>query len=158
MVDTGDWQKLANALRELHRTLLEHARRDYERDLVVTLNPGEFLQLLTSHAKFAWLRSLSELMVDIDLIHDAEPGQREELASAVRAAVEQLITNSRDPVDPFAQHYWAYVHDDPHVAMAHAGVKQAIKPWPRPEKDDAASLLHERHRLAEKARHLSRRG
>ena len=157
MVDAVDWQKLANALRELHRTLLERARRDYERESVVTLNPGEFLQLLTTNADFAWLRSLSELMIDIDLVHDAAPLHRDEIATAVRAAVEHLISNTRDPVNLFAQHYWPYVHDDPHVAMAHAGVKQAINAWPRPDKNDTASLLHERHRLAEKARHLSKR-
>jgi len=157
MIDAVEWQKLANVLRELHRTLIEHARRDYERDLVVTLNPGEFLQLLTTNADFAWLRNLSELMVDIDIVQDAEPGQRDEIASAVRAAVEQLISNARDPINLFAQRYWPYVHDDPNVAMAHAAVKQAINAWPRPGKSDTASLLHDRHRLAEKARHLTKR-
>jgi hypothetical protein len=158
MADVADWQKLANALRELHRTLLEHARRDYERELVVTLNPGEFLQLLTTHEDFAWLRSLSELMVDIDLVRDAEPVDKDEIAAAVRGAVELLVAKTRDPVSLFAQHYWPYVHDDPNVAMAHAAVKQALSAWPRPPMEDAASLLHERHRLAEKARHVSRRG
>ena len=157
MVSAGDWQKLANALRELHRALLERARRNYERKSVVTLNPGEFLQLLTTHDDFAWLRSLSELMVDIDLVHDAEPADRDEIETAVRAAVELLITKTRDPISVFAQQYWPYVHDDPNVAMAHAAVKQAVSAWPQPQSDNAASLLHERHRLAEKARHLSRR-
>ncbi|MEO7729044.1 MAG: hypothetical protein ABIS45_17465 [Burkholderiales bacterium] len=157
MVDTGEWKRLANALRELHRTLLENARREYEREHAVALQPGELLQLLAAPADFAWLRSLSELMVDIDIVHDADLQQRDEFAAAVRGAIEQLISNTHDPVSVFAQRYWPSVHGDPHVAMAHAAVKQLLGGWPRPVKNDTASLLHERHRLAEKARHLVRK-
>jgi hypothetical protein len=160
MTDTTDWQKLAGALRELHRTLMERARRDYEREHKVTLSPAEQLQLLATDPFFAWLRGLSELMVDIDLVHDAEPLVLAEIAPAVRAAVEHFIAapNPPAPGDAFAQHYWPYLQDDPHVAMAHADVKRTLVSWPRPQKTDAASLLHERHRLAEKARHRTRKG
>ena len=157
MTDTADWQKLANALRELHRTLLECARRNYEREHAVALTPGELLELLTTHAEFEWLRGLSELMVDIDLVRDAAQLHRDEVADAVRAAVEHLLSNAPEPSGAFAQHYWPYVHADPLVAIAHAGVKQAIAAWPQPQAGDASDFLHERHRLAEKARHLSRR-
>jgi hypothetical protein len=98
-------------------------------------------------------------MVDIDLIGDAQPAIVYELTPAVRAAVEHFISvpKTAESTHLFAQHYWPYVQDDPHVAIAHAAVKQALNAWPPPENDDAASLLHERHRLAEKARHLARR-
>jgi hypothetical protein len=149
-----EWQKLASALRELHRALMERARRDYERTHGAVLSPGELLRLLTTDAYFEWLRGLSELMVDIDVVSDAEPALIQEMATAVRAAVEHFISAPKIPASShaFAQHYWPYVQDDPHVAMAHAGVKRALEGWPRAETDDAASLLHERHRLAEKAR------
>ena len=160
MTDTADWQALASALRELHRALMERARRDYEREHKVTLSPVEQLRLLTTDAFFDWLRGLSELMVDIDLVHDAEPLTVAEILPAVRVAVEHFITLPKPPEssDAFAQHYWPYLQDDPHVAMAHAGVKRALESWPRPQKTDTASLLHERHRLTEKARHRIRRG
>ena len=97
-------------------------------------------------------------MVDIDLVHDAEALALAEISPAVRAAVEHFIAppDPSEPGDAFAQHYWPYLQDDPHVAMAHAGVKRALESWPRPQNTDAASLLHERHRLAEKARHRTR--
>jgi hypothetical protein len=50
------------------------ARRDYERDNAVVLSPGEFLRLLTTDPYFEWLRGLSELMVDTDIV--AMPSQR----------------------------------------------------------------------------------
>src|SRR5262249_55131935 len=86
-----DWQKLANALRELHRMLIERARRDYEREHSVTLNPGKLLQMLTTDAHFAWLRELSELIVDLDLVRGAAAAHQDEVADAVRAAVEHVI-------------------------------------------------------------------
>lgn len=157
MSQPADWQNVANALRELHRALMERARRDYEREHVKIANPGELLQLLASDPYFSWLRSLSELMVDIDVVRD-DAAMRNELASAIRPAIEHLITVPATPESSgaFAEHYWPYVRDDPHVAMAHAAVKQAIASWPKPDQPDAATQLHERHRLAEKARHRER--
>jgi hypothetical protein len=158
VADNPDWQKLASALRELHQTLLERARRDYERDRGIAVNPGQLLQLLATDPYFAWLRSLSELMVDIDMLREAGPALMDELSSAVRPTVEHFLSppKTAPATGSFAERYWPYLQDDPHVAMAHAGVKQAIAAWPMPENADAASLLHERHRLAEKIRHRPR--
>ena len=160
MTDTADWQKLAGALRELHRALMERARRDYEREHRVGLSPVEQLQLLATDPFFDWLRGLSELMVDIDLMREAESQVLAEISPAVRAAVEHFIAppHPLESGGAFAQHYWPHLHDDPQVAMAHADLKRALESWPRPHNMDAASLLHERHRLAEKARHRTRKG
>ena len=160
MTSRTEWQQLAGALRDLHRTLAERGRRDYEREHLVVVEPGNFLQLLTTDAHFEWLRPLSELMVDIDVIGDAQEQVLEEYSGAVRAAVEHFITppTGADSGDAFAQRYWPYVREDPLVAIAHAGVKRALASWPLPENADAASRLHERHRLSEKARHQTRKG
>jgi hypothetical protein len=158
MADQADWQRLTSSLRELHRALLERARRDYEREHPVVVNPAELLRLLTTSPYFEWLRGLSELMVDIDAVCDSGPQLMDELSTAVRPAVEHFIAVSKEsePGNAFAQRYWPYVRDDPHVAMAHAGVKRVLAVWSRPAQEDAASLLHARHLLTEKARHRTR--
>ena len=156
MAEAVDWQQLANALRELHRTLVETARREYERAHLVELSAGELLQRLTSDAEFAWLRGLSELMVDLDLVHDAAPPDQADIEPAVRAAVEHLLSNAQSPAGAFAQRYWQYVHDHPQIAMAHGAVRQALSAFP-PAQPDTSTMLQERHRLAEKARHLAKR-
>ena len=153
MASESDWNKLASTLRELHRTLMERARRDYERQHALVLTSGELLQRLTTDPAFEWLRGLSELMADIDLARDADPQVAAELAAAVRAAVEHFVTPPASaPGDAFAQRYWPYVQDDPHVAMAHADVKRALDAWPRPQKRDAAGRASERQRLADTVR------
>jgi len=156
--DRPDWQTLATALRDLHRALVERARHDYQREHQRMVEAGELLQLLTTDPYFDWLRALSELMVDIDMVRDADSGLMQELATAVRPAIEYLLIPpaTADGSHSFAERYWPYVQDDPRVAMAHGAVKQAIATWPKADAADAATLLHERHRLAEKARHRSR--
>ena len=151
-----DWQALARALRELHRALVECAQADYLREHGVggDVTPGELLRLLTSHPYFEWLRSLSELMVDIDLIR--ESADHEELArsGAIRAAVEDLVTPpvlSETP-SPFGQCYWPYVQNNPHVAMAHGELKRVLSTWPAAESADRASLSKHRSNVSQRAR------
>jgi hypothetical protein len=129
MADAAAFDALARALRELHRTLMERARRDYERERLTVVSPGELLTLLTTAQEFAWLRELSELMADVDIVSDTDMAERDDALHSVRPAVDHLF-GTPEAHTPFAQRYWTYVHDDPHVAMAHAGVRQALKAFP----------------------------
>jgi hypothetical protein len=158
MADQADWQRLADSLRELHRALMERARRDYEREHPGELKPAELLQLLATSPYFEWLRGLSELTVDVDAVRDSGPRLMDELSTAVRPAVEHFIAvpKESEPANAFAQRYWLYVRDDPNLAAAHASVRQALAAWSRPVQEDAASLLHARHLLTERARHRAR--
>ena len=156
MANHSRWIELGRALRELHQALVERARGDYLRENLITgdIGPGELLRLLTTDPFFDWLRSLSELMVDIDLIGEhAERAAQDDTAAAVRGAVEFFVIPpaSAEAPHPFAQRYWPYVQDSPHVAMAHAAVKRALADWPAPEMRDRASLMKHRRWLAERA-------
>src|SRR5215203_1885597 len=96
-MDITEWDALRRALRELHRVLVERASRDYvfERQRLAQPDPGELLQMLTKDPAFAWLRGLSELMVDIDVARDDAPN-RDQLAPRMRAAVERFILAPAD--------------------------------------------------------------
>jgi hypothetical protein len=146
---------LGSALRTLHRALVNRARQSFEQERHAVLGAGEWLQLLTSDPHFAWLRSLSELIVDIDVFLEADPAPNDDEASVVRAEVQRLIapvTNAATDAD-FASHYWEYVHADPQVAIAHGEVRQALDRLPRVTDVDEAQILHERHRWSEVRRH-----
>lgn len=158
MADSSVWQDLSRSLRDLHRVLMERARREHERDRGVPLDPGRLLRLLTSDPEFDWLRHLSELMADIDAMSDAEPQDREAIAAAVRAVVEHMISPPAAPdgEDPFTSRYWPQVQADPEVAMAHAQVRRALGAWPAATKGAAAAARDSRRRLAEQAREQAR--
>ena len=146
---------LGNGLRNLHRALVAHARHDFEQQRGAVLGAGELLQLLTSDTHFAWLRSLSELIVDVDVFLEADPAPTDDETSAVRAEVERLIAPAKPsaPEPDFARRYWQSVHEDPQVAIAHGEVRQALDRLPRPSDVDEAQVLHQRHRWTEMRRH-----
>ena len=152
MATSSDFDRLARALRELHRVLMLRARREHERVTLTVVSPGELLKLLTTAESFAWLRELSELMADVDIVADGSGDAREAASGAIRPAVEHLL-GTPDSQDAFAQRYWPYVHDEPHVAMAHAGVKQALNAFP-PGAGDVPRADRRRH-LAEQASALA---
>lgn len=154
---------LGGSLRSLHRVLVERSRRDFERQRHAILGAGELLKLLTSDAHFAWLRELSELIVDLDIFLDVDPAPGDDDAAAVRMEVERLLAPppgvTADAVsaptasDGFGAHYWPYVHDDPQVAIAHGEVKQALARLPNPRDVDEAAVLHARHLFREARSH-----
>jgi hypothetical protein len=154
---------LGASLRTLHRVLVERSRRDFERQRHAILGAGELLKLLTSDAHFAWLRELSELIVDLDIFLDVDPVPGDDDAAAVRAEVERLLAPPPGMVigavpgpaaaEGFGARYWPYVHDDPQVAIAHGEVKQALRRLPDPRDIDEAAMLHARHLFREARSH-----
>ena len=146
---------VAQALRSLHRVLAERVRRDVEAERQTVIQPGAWLSMLTGDPQFAWLRSLSELIVDVDVFLEADPAPADDDAASIRAEIERLLAASSVPgaQTEFAEHYWRYVHDAPEVAVVHGEIRQAIDRLPVPADVDEGDALHERHRWAEAHRH-----
>ena len=149
----SEWNALARSLRHLHLALLQRARSDYMRDQGISdeIGPGELLMLATRDPAFDWLRSLSELMADIDHFRDApEAANDPAVRAAVRVAVEGLLKppDPKESGTPFAQRYWTSVHEEPAVTMAHAAIRQALQTWPQPAGADAGTLAEHRIRTS----------
>lgn len=142
----ADFPHLAVSLRGLHRALMERARDDYEQQRGVKLGPGQLLHLLVTDPHFSWLRALSEVMVEIDVIAEGDASLRDEAAGAVRAVVENLLAVAKpgDTTSPFSDRLWPYVREDPHIAMALADVKRALKSWPAAAKIDTSAWMDQR--------------
>jgi hypothetical protein len=152
----NDWNTLARSLRHLHLALLQRAQIDYAREHAVAepIGPGELLMLVTRDPAFEWLRSLSELMADVDQFRDVPETARDPaLRAAVRAAVEGLLTppGNEQSTTPFAARYWSYLHVDPAVTMAHAAVRQALQSWPAAEASGGGTLDEHRRKMPRKS-------
>ena len=65
-MDRTTIDRLHGRLLELHKLLLDATRADYEREHGRIPNPGAYLQLVIQHERFAWLRPLSGILVEID--------------------------------------------------------------------------------------------
>jgi hypothetical protein len=108
-----------DALLRLHKALLESERVGYERAKGRIGSSQEFLQLALQHEWFAWLRPVSELIVQIDELLDGEHPMTDELASAIVERTRTLLTDGQAP---FGRRYHELLQRDPGVLVAHGGV------------------------------------
>src|ERR1700757_735653 len=89
--------EVASALREVHRALVQATRKSYEREVGHPAgSPGQMLKLLTEDPYFAWLHTMSELIVDLDslLTQELLPGGT---VAAVRMEIDRLTQAGDSP-------------------------------------------------------------
>jgi hypothetical protein len=108
-----------DALLRLHKALLESERLGYERANGRIASSQEFLQLALQHEWFAWLRPVSELIVQIDELLDGEEPVTDERGSVLVERTRTLLTDGQAP---FGRRYHELLQRDPSVLVAHGGV------------------------------------
>jgi hypothetical protein len=150
---------VARALRSLHRVLAERVRRDVEAREQTVIMPGQWLSRLTGDAEFAWLRTLSEMIVDLDVFLDADPAPADDDVASIRADVERMIAPTSVPgtESEFSSQYWHYVLEEPQVGIVHGELRQALDRLPQPRDVDERDALHERHAWTAARRRRQRR-
>jgi hypothetical protein len=117
---------LRNELLTLHKVLLDDAKAAYEMDRGRVGTNANLLQLVISDPWFAWLHSLSELIVRIDelLRKDAPVGEAD--AHVLMGEVERLLTASESG-EGFQKRYYEALQRQPAVVLAHAEVRRTLK-------------------------------
>jgi hypothetical protein len=118
---------IRGALLHLHKTLLERERDAYERGHGKIGSSYEYLNLVMHNPSFAWLRHLSELIVQIDEALDAGERASEATAGALIQQSRLLLTpNEAGP--EFQRKYYASVQESPEVVLAHAEFARLLGP------------------------------
>jgi hypothetical protein len=116
--------KLRNSLLSLHKTLLDREQANYER-ANGPARGGQLLQLVISHEQFAWLRSLSALVVSIDEALDEPESISSENARKLVDEVRLLLT-PLETGNVFQRNYHAAIQSDPAVAAIHGELISAL--------------------------------
>ena len=111
-------------LTRLHKLLLDRERRAYERQHGV-VNPHALLQLVLHDARFAWLRSLSMVMAQIDAAVDAEDAISGEDVQRAFREVYRLLKSGDSGT--FQEKYRDALQDSPDIVMAHAAVSEMLR-------------------------------
>ncbi|MGH9969054.1 MAG: hypothetical protein ACREBG_14805 [Pyrinomonadaceae bacterium] len=112
-------------LLRLHKTLLESERESYERERGRVDNSYHVLKLVMHDPRFAWLHSLSELIVRIDEMLDAEEPPGEGDANSVIEETRTLLTPS-EAGGEFQMKYFAALQQSPDIVLAHAEVVRVL--------------------------------
>jgi hypothetical protein len=114
-------------LLHLHKTLLDYERETYERQNDRIENAYEVLRLVMHDPWFAWLHSISELVVSIDEMLDAdEPPAAADIEAVIKQA-RQLIVPSETGTE-FQQKYFAALQNSPDAVLAHADTVRVLGP------------------------------
>ena len=118
-------QELRDALVDLHKALIDSERVVYETKVGPIKSPHHFFQLVSNDPWFAWLRSVSQLIVAMDEALDAdEPLTSDSVDMLMNESVFLLLPAERG--GEFGERYMAALQRDPHVVLAHAKVAKRI--------------------------------
>ena len=107
----------------LHGVLLEREKTAYE-SRHGTVTPPELLRLLLGDDRFAWLRSLSQLIARIDEAVDDDTPEIGAVAGDFVRETSDLVRSGGS--DAFATKYAAALQESPDVVMAHAEVVKLL--------------------------------
>jgi len=122
-LDESLLRELRGTLLHLHKTLLDWQRAEYELDRGV-MPAMQFLQVLLNDEAFAWLRSMSGLIVQIDEALEAkEPDE---------IPVGPIVAEARRLVSPpagsvYAERYHAALQELPEAVLTHGGLVTLLK-------------------------------
>ena len=116
---------LRRALLHLHKALLDSERAAYEQ-VHGSASSGELLQLVLNHEQFAWLHSISELIVRIDELLDADEPVTTNDAGILLAQTRALLKPSETGND-FERRYYAALQREPAVVLAHREVTKILQ-------------------------------
>ncbi|MDU6410069.1 MAG: hypothetical protein E6560_03755 [Yersiniaceae bacterium] len=118
---------LSAVLRRLHKTLVENEMAHFG----PAGSAFDQLQLLTSHPQFAWLRQISEILVEIDeRLDDKEQPADAAAVQAYKTLIERQLTPDPEAQTEFQQKYLSALQDSPTVAMAHGELRRQLAALP----------------------------
>jgi hypothetical protein len=121
----GRLGEVRRALLRLHKVLLEAERASYERGRGSVGGSGEFLQLVINDPWFAWLRPVSELIVRIDEMMDADEPATADDAESLLAQARLLLRPSETGAE-FERRYYAALQREPAAVLAHGEVTKIL--------------------------------
>jgi quercetin 2,3-dioxygenase len=125
-------RETARALQDLHRTLLEYQRREYEKFFGRIASDFYLLQLAAEDAQFAWLRALAAEMMRIDVAVGAKEPVSETDLRLMGTRVRYLLTPEAGGTS-FQSHYDRAMQTNPEIVMAHARALRSLPPSREPQ-------------------------
>lgn len=141
-------QALSRTLQQLHLHILE-----VERQFEPGLTGLEWLGRLANDPAWAWLRSISSLVADIDHALTAATELTEQEAAAVGAQVRGVLLGEGDQEnEDFLRRYRPLLQMSASLASCHGEVKRLLDTIPR-ESENESDRLHARHLWAMRCRH-----
>lgn len=117
--------RIAEALRTVHRLLIEATKHEYERTHGPVKGPYALFALAAQDPAFAWLQPMTRLIVDAeDFIDGKERPAADADVIAIRDRAQAMI---HDTKQPFGVRYLDLVHTSPDVAAEHGRLQTLLR-------------------------------
>jgi hypothetical protein len=109
----------------LHKVLMDAERSAYE-DRNGSVSPNQLLQLLLADPQFAWLRTLSQMLADIDeVLSTRRPGTDDQAKMLLRHA-RSLLTAKTAP-QQFQEKYQQAMQENAEVVVLHGRIRKLLE-------------------------------
>lgn len=114
--------ELRTQLLDLHKALLDYQKHVYESTIGPIENPNQYYNLVVNDENFAWLKTLSALVVSIDELLE----KKEEANIAQISTYTKGILTATGGNTPFEQKYTEVIQKDAQVALLHGKLMQLL--------------------------------
>ncbi|MGZ3773592.1 MAG: hypothetical protein ACXVCY_16675 [Pseudobdellovibrionaceae bacterium] len=145
------------ALWALQKEVLSFLKEEYDRENGYLAAPTEWFQVLTTADRYIWLRELTSLMADIDIMTELD-FITEHHVGVARIEIEKMLFDQspvKDETDSsFTQKYKVLLLSGGSLLPLHTQLRAALQNLPKIE---CANSLAERKIWQEEHRHQSRK-
>lgn len=125
-MNTRYLSELSSAILKLHKALLEFQKQKIEQQTGRVLNPYEMLGAALNDPEFAWLRPLSEMVVEIDLASEISVDKTAhplESANSPKFDSEKVRGFWENPPPDFQTHLIEAIQANPDVSFLFSEVR-----------------------------------
>lgn len=135
--------QVRQALWNLQKEVLNHLKEEFDLELGYQAAPTEWFQALMNSEKYVWLRELTSLMADIDILTELEY-VTEHHAGTARNEIEYLLfEKTMDASEGFNKQYRELLLRGSSLLPAHSQLRAALQHLPK-------SPLSKEHSRAER--------
>ncbi|WP_413560311.1 hypothetical protein [Bdellovibrio sp. HCB209] len=138
------------ALWALQKEVLNSLKAQFDSEVGYEAQPNEWFNVLLTAERYKWLRELTSLMADIDIMTELEL-ITEEHGETARAEIERLLFEENPPPESFTKQYRGLLMSGVDLMPLHSQLKAALQHMPKTEKhpehhQKARKNWHEEHR------------
>lgn len=121
--------QVRSALLALQKELLNHLLETFEKENGRAVPPAEWLQMIMMAQRYAWLREMTSLIADVDMLTELQEISQEQ-AGVVRSEVERLIFNP-ELVSEFGKNYKQALMSGGPLLLPHGNLRAELQKLPK---------------------------
>ena len=117
--------RMGEAMRVLHKALIDHTRHEYERTHGKVTSPYALFALVANDPAFAWLQPMTRLIVEMeDLVGRKEKPPTEPEVAEMRKRIDGLLESKGEA---FSDKYLGLLQSSPEIAVENGKLRATLR-------------------------------